>query len=52
MDRRSFLPKGALLTAGVTIVSGVVMEKKFGYIAPSDKFNIAVVSIGGMRNSN
>jgi hypothetical protein len=52
IDRRSFLQKGALLTAGITIVPSVVMGKKFGYIAPSDKLNIAAVGIGGMGNSN
>jgi predicted dehydrogenase len=52
MDRRSFLQKSALMTAGVTIVPSVVMGKKFGYVAPSDKLNIAVVGIGGMGNAN
>ncbi|MDR1170567.1 MAG: Gfo/Idh/MocA family oxidoreductase [Prevotellaceae bacterium] len=52
MDRRSFLQKGALITAGVTIVPSMVMGKKFGYVAPSDKLNIAVVGIGGMGNAN
>jgi hypothetical protein len=28
------------------------MGKKFGYIAPSDKLNIAAVGIGGMGNAN
>jgi hypothetical protein len=28
------------------------MGKKFGYIAPSDKLNIAAVGVGGMGNSN
>ncbi|MDR1895256.1 MAG: Gfo/Idh/MocA family oxidoreductase [Prevotellaceae bacterium] len=52
MDRRSFLQKGAVLTAGITIVPSLVMGKKFGYIAPSDKLNIAAVGIGGMGNAN
>jgi hypothetical protein len=52
MDRRSFLQKGALATAGLTIIPSVVMGKKFGYIAPSDKLNIAAVGIGGMGNAN
>jgi len=52
MDRRSFLQKGALITAGITVIPSVVMGKKFGYVAPSDKLNIAVVGIGGMGNSN
>jgi hypothetical protein len=52
MDRRSFLQKSALLTAGVTIVPSVVMGKKFGYVAPSDKLNIAAVGIGAMGRAN
>jgi hypothetical protein len=52
MDRRSFLQKGALITAGVTIVPSMVMGKKLGYIAPSDKLNIAAVGIGGMGKAN
>jgi hypothetical protein len=52
IDRRSFLQKSALMTAGITIVPSVVMGKKFGYIAPSDKLNIAAVGIGGMGNEN
>jgi hypothetical protein len=52
MDRRSFLQKSAILTAGVTVVPSVVMGKKFGYVAPSDKLNIACVGIGGMGNAN
>ncbi|MDR0560455.1 MAG: Gfo/Idh/MocA family oxidoreductase [Prevotellaceae bacterium] len=52
MDRRSFLQKSALLTAGLTVVPSLVMGKKFGYMAPSDKLNIAAVGIGGMGNAN
>ncbi|MDR2425318.1 MAG: Gfo/Idh/MocA family oxidoreductase [Prevotellaceae bacterium] len=52
MDRRSFLQTSALLTAGLTVVPSTVMGKKFGYIAPSDKLNIAAVGVGGMGNSN
>jgi hypothetical protein len=52
MDRRSFLQKGAIITAGMTIVPSIVMGKKFGYVAPSDKLNIAAVGIGGMGNAN
>jgi predicted dehydrogenase len=52
IDRRSFLQKGALFTAGLTVVPSVVMGKQFGYIAPSDKLNIAAVGIGGMGNAN
>ncbi|MDR1116145.1 MAG: Gfo/Idh/MocA family oxidoreductase [Tannerella sp.] len=52
MDRRSFLQKSAIITAGVTVVPSVVMGKKFGYVAPSDKLNIAAVGIGGMGNAN
>jgi len=52
MNRRSFLQKGAALTAGITIVPGMVMGKKFGYTAPSDKLNIAGIGVGGMGNAN
>ena len=57
MDRRSFLQKGAALTAGITIVPSMVMGKKFGYTAPSDKLNIVSVGAGGkaaddIRNCN
>jgi hypothetical protein len=52
MDRRSFLQKSAIVTAGITVVPSIVMGKKFGYVAPSDKLNIAAVGIGGMGNSN
>ena len=52
IDRRSFLRQGAVITAGLTVVPSVVMGKKFGYVAPSDKLNIAAVGIGGMGNAN
>lgn len=52
MSRRSFLQKGAVLTAGLTVVPSLVMGKKFGYTAPSDKLNIAGVGVGGMGFAN
>ena len=52
MNRRSFLQKSAVLTAGLTVVPSIVMGKKFGYTAPSDKLNIACVGIGGMGFAN
>jgi hypothetical protein len=53
MSRRSFLQKGAALTAGITIVPSMVMGKKLGYAAaPSDKLNIACVGVGGMGAAN
>lgn len=52
MSRRSFLQKGAMLTAGLTVVPSMVMGKKFGYTAPSDKLNIAGVGVGGMGFAN
>ena len=53
MSRRSFLQKGAVLTAGITVVPSMVMGKKLGHAAaPSDKLNIACVGIGGMGKGN
>jgi hypothetical protein len=52
MSRRSFLQKGAVLTAGITVVPSMVMGKKLGHAAPSDKLNIACVGIGGMGKAN
>jgi hypothetical protein len=52
ISRRKFLGTAATTAAGITIVPGVVMGKKFGYTAPSDKLNIAGIGVGGMGNAN
>lgn len=52
ITRRKFLGNAATAAAGITIVPSVVMGKKFGYTAPSDKLNIAGIGVGGMGNAN
>jgi hypothetical protein len=52
ISRRKFLGNAATAAAGITIVPSVVMGKKFGYTAPSDKLNIAGIGVGGMGNAN
>ncbi len=52
ISRRSFLQQGAVAAAAFTIAPSSVLGKSHGYIAPSDKLNIACVGIGGMGNSN
>ena len=52
MNRRSFISNSATLAAGLTIIPGHVMGKKFGHIAPSDKLNIAGIGIGGVGRRN
>jgi len=51
ITRRSFVERTGAVAAGLTILPGSVMSG-FGYRAPSDKLNIAVIGIGGMGNSN
>lgn len=51
MSRRAFLNNAALTAAGIAIVPRHVLGGK-GFMAPSDKLNIAVVGVGGMGNSN
>ena len=48
--RRSFIKKTALTTLGISIIPRHVMGK--GFIAPSDKLNIAVVGGGGKGYSD
>lgn len=43
--RRDFIKKSALITAGISIVPRYVLGR--GFIAPSDKLNIAVIGAGG-----
>jgi len=52
LSRRSFLGKAATSAAGFSIVPSLVMGKKLGHIAPSDKLNIGAVGIGGMGYNN
>lgn len=52
ISRRSFLKRGAAAAAAFSIVPGSILGKSHGYIAPSDKLNIAGVGIGGMGNAN
>jgi hypothetical protein len=52
ISRRSFLQQGAVAAAAFTIAPSNILGKSHGYIAPSDKLNIACVGIGGMGNSN
>ena len=52
ISRRSFLQRGAAAAAAFSIVPGSVLGKSHGYVAPTDKLNIAAVGIGGMGNSN
>ncbi|MCT1530101.1 Gfo/Idh/MocA family oxidoreductase [Sphingobacterium daejeonense] len=51
MDRRKFL-KNSATVAGFTIVSSNVLGKPLGYVAPSDKLNIAGIGVGGMGRRN
>jgi len=51
LSRRRFLASSALATGGFMIVPRYVLGGK-GYIAPSDKVNIAGIGIGGKGNSN
>lgn len=51
MDRRKFL-KNTATVAGFSIVSSNVLGKALGYVAPSDKLNIAGIGVGGMGRRN
>src|SRR5690606_1353071 len=52
ITRRSFISSAATAAAGLTIIPSFVMGKKLGYVAPSDKLNIAGVGVGGMGFAN
>lgn len=41
-----------MVAAGITIIPSQVMGKRFGYVAPSDKLNIAGIGVGGMGRNN
>ncbi len=51
IPRRRFLQHAAAATAGFTIVPRHVLAGS-GQIAPSDRFNVAGIGIGGMGRSN
>ncbi len=52
INRRIFLRNTALAGAGLTVVPGTVLGKRFGHVSPSDKLNIAGIGIGGMGRRN
>jgi len=47
LSRRKFINASATTALGFTIVPSKVLGKTLGYIAPSDKLNIAGIGIGG-----
>lgn len=49
-SRRKFIKNAALIGAGITIVPRHVMGR--GYVAPSDKLNIAGIGVGGKGQSD
>jgi len=50
LGRRSFIKKSAIAVAGISIVPRHVLGR--GFIAPSDKLNIAVIGGGGKGYSD
>jgi len=52
ISRRRFLQRGAAAAAAFTIAPSSILGKSHGYMAPSDKLNIAAVGIGGMGRGN
>ena len=51
ISRRSFLQRGAAAAAAFSIVPGSILGKSHGYVAPTDKLNIAAIGIGGRGNN-
>ncbi len=51
LSRRTFIKNSGILAAGVTIVPSNVVSG-LGYVAPSDKLNIAGIGVGGIGRSN
>jgi hypothetical protein len=45
-NRRQFIKSGALGMAGVSLIPSMVLGKPLGYVAPSDKVNLACCGIG------
>ena len=55
ITRRDFIKTGVTAAAGAaafTIIPSHVLGKTLGYVAPSDKLNIAGVGIGGVGRRN
>lgn len=50
MQRRSFIKKSTVIAAGISIIPRHVLGR--GFIAPSDKLNIAVIGGGGKGKSD
>src|SRR5699024_851025 len=50
-SRRKFIKRTTAVAAGITIVPRHVLGG-VGYIAPSDRLNIAGIGVGGMGRSN
>jgi predicted dehydrogenase len=50
--RRSFLRTTTAASAAFTIIPGVAMGKKFGYQAPSDTLNVALVGAGSQGSGD
>ncbi|MDD3812536.1 MAG: twin-arginine translocation signal domain-containing protein, partial [Bacteroidales bacterium] len=51
LNRRSFLATSAIAGAGLLVVPRHVLGGK-GFVAPSDKLNIAAIGSGGMGAGN
>jgi predicted dehydrogenase len=52
-NRRKFLKTGATAAfglSGLTVISPAVLGKSMGYVAPSDKVNLACIGIGNRGN--
>lgn len=45
-NRRQFIKAGTLGVAGVSLIPSMVLGKPLGYVAPSDKVDLAVCGIG------
>lgn len=52
ISRRSFLKRGTAAAAAFTIAPNSILGKSHGYVAPTDKLNVAAVGIGGMGHAN
>lgn len=52
ISRRSFLQRGTAAAAALTIAPSSILGKSHGYVAPTDKLNVAAVGIGGMGHAN
>jgi predicted dehydrogenase len=52
VTRRSFLKTTTAASAAFTIIPGVAMGKKLGYLAPSDTLNVALVGAGSQGSGD